>query len=299
MERRVTDQEVLAKYFTPEQLPRLTVEGDCAFVGEARFRIDREHGSIAWSSAPADEWLTTQLRSLPPEQGTWMLVAFVKVRYFDDPNGVVARARTGELYDEDYYTRRGGGSPYVGYPRQDSGHDTTAHFAALAAEVRARFGDVKMLDAGCATGVLVAAFQRAGGVAHGIDVSRWAVEHAVASHIVQGSLLQLPWPDDEFDLVISQDVLEHIHPDDLPRALSEQTRVTRPGGHLVHFVPFYPEYPEPVQVDAHLTNADRAWWERFFAARPGLRVVQVPGEGEQWDYTEGILSRYFILQVEP
>ena len=52
--------------------------------------------------------MNAQLRSLPIDQGTWMLVAFVKVRYFDDPNGVVERARTGALYDEDYAARRRG-----------------------------------------------------------------------------------------------------------------------------------------------------------------------------------------------
>jgi SAM-dependent methyltransferase len=294
----MTDQQILARYFTPEQIPRIAIDGDFAVIGDARFTIDRPHGSIVWSSAPSDEWLTPQLQSLPTDEGTWTLVAFLKVRCFDDPTGVISRARTGVLYDEDYYTRRGGGSPYVGYPRQANGHDTTAHFAALASEVQARFGAVEVLDAGCATGVLVAAFQRTGCRSCGIDVSHWAVEHSIARNVVQGTLLQLPWPDDKFDLVISQDVLEHIHADDLPRALAEQARVTRAGGHLVHFVPFYPEYTEPVQIDAHLTNADRAWWERFFDTRPGLRVVQTPGEGDQWTYSQGILSRYFVMQVQ-
>jgi SAM-dependent methyltransferase len=290
-------ERILLKYFTVAQLPYLQVTGNTVAVGDARFEIDRSTETLQWSHAPQDPWLQEQLRVLPPEQGTWAVVAFLKVRHFDDSNQVIARARTGTLYDEDYYTKRGGGSPYVGYPRQDSGHDTTLHFANLAKELTSRFGQVPVLDAGCATGVLVKMLSEAGCSAEGIDVSAWAVEHAVCQGVRQGSLLDLPYEDNRFNLVISQDVLEHVHPDDLPRALAEQVRVTRSGGHLVHFVPFYSDYPEPVQIDAHLANADRQWWVRLFRSTPGLRVMQEPGDGNQWDYTNGILSRYFVLEV--
>lgn len=294
---RQATEEILLKYFTREQVKCFELTEDTATFREAAFSVDRHAGTIHWSAAPYDEFLNGQLTELPRDQATWALVAFIKVRYFDDPAGVIARARSGALYDEDYYTRRGGGSPYLGYPILDSGIDITEHFGLLANEVVARFGKVRVLDAGCATGVFVRALANTGCDAHGVDISEWAVTHAVTHNVVQGSLLGLPHDSASFDLIMSQDVLEHVHPDDLPRVIAEQTRVTRRGGNLVHFVPFYPEYPNPVQVDAHLTNADRAWWERFFESRPNLQVIQTPGEGAQWDYSSGILSRYFVLRV--
>lgn len=290
-------QETLLRYFTPQQVPELTVVGNVVRIREVSFTLDPDQRSITWAAAPDEPWLNEQLSTLPRDRATWALVAFVKVRYFDDPSGVIARARSGTLYDEDYYTRRGGGSPYVGYPRQDSGHDTSEHFRLLAAEIVARFGVSRTLDAGCATGLLVRALASAGCDAHGIDVSTWAVENSVAANVTHGTLLDLPFENDTFDLVTSQDVMEHIHPEDLPRALAQQARVTREGGHLVHFIPFYSEYPEPIQIDAHLATADRPWWMRLLKSTPGLTIVQEPGEGNQWDYTDGILSRYVVLQV--
>lgn len=47
----------------------------------------------------------------------------------------------------------------------------------------------------------------------------------------QGSVLQIPWPDDHFDVVFSHGVLHHVP--DIRRAQAEIHRVLRPGGVLV------------------------------------------------------------------
>lgn len=44
---------------------------------------------------------------------------------------------------------------------------------------------------------------------------------------VHGSVLSLPFDDTSFDGVIALDLLEHLEPDDRPRALAELARVTR------------------------------------------------------------------------
>jgi SAM-dependent methyltransferase len=43
------------------------------------------------------------------------------------------------------------------------------------------------------------------------------------------------WPDDEFDLVCSFDVLEHVH--DLKGVFEQCLRILRPGGHMFHATP--------------------------------------------------------------
>jgi SAM-dependent methyltransferase len=60
------------------------------------------------------------------------------------------------------------------------------------------------------------------------------------ANVVQGDAHKLPFPDATFDRVICSEVLEHI-PDDLS-AMSELTRVLRPGGTMAVTVPrFGPE----------------------------------------------------------
>lgn len=56
----------------------------------------------------------------------------------------------------------------------------------------------------------------------------------------QASAYRLPFADEQFDLVIFSEVLEHLHQDNL--ALSEAVRILKPGGQLCLSVPrFWPE----------------------------------------------------------
>jgi SAM-dependent methyltransferase len=55
------------------------------------------------------------------------------------------------------------------------------------------------------------------------------------AEVVRGSAYQLPFPDGTFDKIIAAEVLEHL-PNDL-LAMSELTRVLRPGGYLAVSVP--------------------------------------------------------------
>jgi SAM-dependent methyltransferase len=59
---------------------------------------------------------------------------------------------------------------------------------------------------------------------------------------VNGNALDLPFPDNSFDRIITSEVLEHIW--DCERAVTEIVRVLRPGGRLAATVPTY--WPERV-----------------------------------------------------
>jgi SAM-dependent methyltransferase len=61
--------------------------------------------------------------------------------------------------------------------------------------------------------------------------------HGIEPRIVQGRGESLPWPDESFDLVTCQQVLEHV--DDIDRVVSEMIRVARPGGALFVSTPNY------------------------------------------------------------
>jgi SAM-dependent methyltransferase len=100
----------------------------------------------------------------------------------------------------------------------------------------------RVLDAGCGMGMYVAAFEREGAQAYGIEIEpdRAGAASQVSSRIALASAEALPWADRSFDLVFSHEVLEHVAHD--AQAVREAARVLRPGGRLVVFAPnrWYP-----------------------------------------------------------
>jgi SAM-dependent methyltransferase len=72
---------------------------------------------------------------------------------------------------------------------------------------------------------------------------------------VQGSLLDIPFPDASMDCAMTTQVLEHI--EDHQTAASELGRIVKPGGHLIISVPHPPEpFHTPGHVREGYTEAD-------------------------------------------
>ncbi len=97
----------------------------------------------------------------------------------------------------------------------------------------------RILDAGCGSGRNMLELARFGGVT-GIELSDKSVELARGrgvGEVVAGSVLEMPFADDSFDLAVSLDVIEHLE-DDLA-ALRELRRTVAPGGVLLVTVPAY------------------------------------------------------------
>jgi ubiquinone/menaquinone biosynthesis C-methylase UbiE len=91
----------------------------------------------------------------------------------------------------------------------------------------------RVLEAGCGTGLVLDRLARVAREAHGFDLSPGMVAKARARglSVSLGSVTQIPFRADSFDLVCSFKVLAHVP--DIERALRELARVTRPGGTLV------------------------------------------------------------------
>ncbi len=106
--------------------------------------------------------------------------------------------------------------------------------AGLSLPARAR-----ILDAGCGSGRNMVEFARHGTVT-GVELSATSVglarERGVGE-VVEGSVLEMPFEADSFDLAASLDVIEHLQ-DDIA-ALRELRRVVAPGGALLVTVPAY------------------------------------------------------------
>ena len=98
---------------------------------------------------------------------------------------------------------------------------------------------IRILDAGCGSGRNMIELARHGTVT-GIELSETSVRLARergVGELIEGSVLEMPFPTDSFELATSLDVIEHLQ-DDLA-ALRELRRVVAPGGALLVTVPAY------------------------------------------------------------
>jgi len=90
-----------------------------------------------------------------------------------------------------------------------------------------------VLEVGCGTGLILERLARGAKRAEGIDLSPGMLDKARARglSVREASATALPYPDAEFDLVVSFKVLAHVP--DLRAALGEMARVCRPGGRVL------------------------------------------------------------------
>jgi 2-polyprenyl-3-methyl-5-hydroxy-6-metoxy-1,4-benzoquinol methylase len=94
-----------------------------------------------------------------------------------------------------------------------------------------------ILDIGCGIGTYVRRFRAFSDDVHGVDVEEERVAEASVDlpNIQVASGEALPFPDDTFDLVFSNEVIEHVADD--RQTIAEAVRVTKPGGTIVIFAP--------------------------------------------------------------
>jgi SAM-dependent methyltransferase len=130
----------------------------------------------------------------------------------------------------------------------------------------------KILDFGCGFGRTLRSLRALGYVnTFGYDVvdtragrSRRGVDQG--DHISVGTLLnlRLPYEDDTFDFVISDQVFEHVQ--DQGRAFQELLRITKPGGHGLHIIP-----ARYMPIEGHIYVPfggvlQHRWWYKLWAS---------------------------------
>lgn len=121
---------------------------------------------------------------------------------------------------------------YVGY------HNII--ISQLKKYLSAKSTKLKILDAGCGTGGLTKKLSTFGETI-GIDISEKAIKLAKKRglKVQKGSINKINFPNKNFDVVVSVDVLYHQWVEDDKAAIKELLRVLKPGGILLLKLPAY------------------------------------------------------------
>ena len=91
--------------------------------------------------------------------------------------------------------------------------------------------EAEILDAGCGEGVLVEEYAIKGYHIKGIDLNY------ASDFVIQADVLNIPFSDKSFDVVLLLDVFEHLSFLDQPKVLKEIHRVLKRDGYLLLSVP--------------------------------------------------------------
>ncbi|MFK7738891.1 MAG: class I SAM-dependent methyltransferase [Planctomycetota bacterium] len=204
--------------------------------------------------------VTTDAQRQAVEQLTQILRPF-----FGGSFSGIREEQLAQLYSAGYYEGSGYSDKESPIERELKG--------AVAEHVATALGSRKVLDAGCAGGLLVHELRNRGVEAHGFDHSpdldRIAVPE-VASFLRQGSLTNIPYgPEDGFDTLVCIDVFEHVPEDRVPKMVEEFDRLG------VQFLAVHISHTELEHV-GHITLRPLSWWDEQLGST--FRRAQCVGE---------------------
>jgi ubiquinone/menaquinone biosynthesis C-methylase UbiE len=120
---------------------------------------------------------------------------------------------------------------------------------------------------------------------------------------VKMDIHQIPFPENHFDVVLCNHVLEHVK-DDI-KAMSEINRVLKPGGWAIMQVPFFSPIPEVTYEDVSITNSrerEKAFGQddhvRMFGKDYAKRIQRSGLNPEENEFAKNQSDRYGISRNE-
>lgn len=133
---------------------------------------------------------------------------------------------------------------------------------------------MKILDVGCGAGAQLKTLQDMGFYnLYGVDIQGYAIEKAKGYGVLSvGSVLDLPFKDTSFDMVMTSGLLIHIPPDLLLEAMGEMYRVTKK---YIWCFEYYSLWLESISYHGHDDMLWKADYVSFFRQRfPDLTLVK-------------------------
>ena len=118
------------------------------------------------------------------------------------------------------------------------------------------------------------------------------VEYSKQLKFIRGDALDIPYPDNYFELITSFDVLEHLLPEDVGFALNELKRVC--SGEMLLKPAYRESHAKGVEgEDLHPTVKPESWWIEMIE-KTGVQSVNVI---QRWYDEEGVRSSLIHVVV--
>lgn len=171
-----------------------------------------------------------------------------------------------------------------------------------------------VLDFGCGTGEVVAAYRQRTMAAYGCDIELPDTpDPLLQTYINEGTVrlihsepYTLPFATQMFDVVVSSQVFEHVQ--DYAAALAEIKRVLKPDGVALHVFPSRYRLIEPHVLVPLATMIQEYWWLRLWAAvgirnqfQQGMSAVETAHHNHRFltRYTHYLSRRKIEVYLQP
>ncbi len=182
------------------------------------------------------------------------------------------------FYDREYYLGKKGGVRF-GYTESLRGkivYNLANFYRALM--IKLFLKPKTVLDVGCGTGYLIKWLRWLGIDTHGVEISQYALDSAKESmkpYLKKADIIDLPYPDNKFDLVLTFDVLEHLERSKIKKAVEETIRVSKK--YTLHKV--YTTENKWVthfqgRTSARLSVFPRRYWQNLFSSLKNSNLSQ-------------------------
>jgi uridylate kinase len=180
------------------------------------------------------------------------------------------------FYDRDYYTGSKGGYRFA---KKESIISRSLKWIATyyrAFIIKVCLNPKNALDVGCGTGDLVAMLRKFDIDAHGVEISEHALELAdksIRPFLKQGDIVKLPYKSDQYDLVLTFDVLEHMERSKIKKSINETIRVSKK--YVLHKI--YTKENLWIRLFhsrdySHSSIFTRKFWQRLFLENPNAAL---------------------------
>lgn len=152
-----------------------------------------------------------------------------------------------------------------------------------------------VLEVGCGRGDVLMTLAEQGRICTGTEISQHMQElcnkHGKNNvKIVRGSADSLNFPTGSFDVVFSQEVLEYLHPEDVPRHFAEAFRVLRPNGIFSVETPNWRTGPQ--DISRGFTRVAEGLHLKEWSVRELIQLFQKTG----FTRIRGLLAPQFIAR---